>query len=257
MRANVAKEHLRAGGVTIGTWLTLGNDLAAQIVGNAGFEWVLVDMEHGPVPAEAAQHAITALCTTPAVPLVRVTWNDSALIQAALDMGAFGVLVPMVESAADARRAVRDARYPPLGGRSRGGLRAPFAFATDPVTYGLGADDATLLLVQIETVAGLDALEAIAAIDGVDVLFVGPSDLATSMGVWPIDLNRMPADYARAIERVPGIAREHGKHAGILVYSTDIAKRCIDLGYAFVGVHSDATLLAEAARGITAAMGTR
>jgi 2-keto-3-deoxy-L-rhamnonate aldolase RhmA len=240
--------------VTIGTWSTLGNDLALQILGNAGFDWVLIDMEHGPVPFSAMQLGVTALCTTPAAPIVRVTWNESALIQAALDSGAYGVLVPMVESGEGARRAVRDARYPPLGSRSRGGLRAPFAFGTDPVTYGRSADGATLLMVQIETVAALESLDEIAAVDGVDVLFVGPSDLATSWGVWPIDMTRMPDDYAAAIARVPTVARAHGKHAGILTYSPQVAQACIALGYTFVGVHSDATLLQDAARGIVAAM---
>jgi 2-keto-3-deoxy-L-rhamnonate aldolase RhmA len=254
MRVNRPKERLRAGGVTVGTWSTLGNDLVAQILGNAGFEWVLVDMEHGPVPLGEVQHAVTALCTTDAAPLVRVTWNESALIQSALDSGAYGVLVPMVESAADARRAVRDARYPPAGNRSRGGLRAPFAFGTDAVTYGRNADDAILVMVQIETVAALDALEEIAAVDGVDVLFVGPSDLATSMGIWPADMTNMGPEYAAALARVPEVARAHGRHAGILTYAPAVAHACIALGYTFVGVHSDATLLQEAARGVVAAM---
>jgi 2-keto-3-deoxy-L-rhamnonate aldolase RhmA len=254
MRQNVPAERLRAGKVTLGTWLTLGTDLAAQILGNAGFDWVLIDMEHGPVSAVDAQHAITALCTTPAAPLVRVTWNESALIQAALDMGAYGVLVPMVESGEDAECAVHDARYPPAGGRSRGGLRAPFAFGTDAVTYGRQANEATLLLVQIETAAALAALDDIAAVPGVDVLFVGPSDLATSLGIWPAGMAEMPPAYAEAIARVPRVAREHGKHAGILVYDNEIAKRCIELGYTFVGVGSDATMLQTAGREIVGAV---
>ena len=129
-------------------------------------------------------------------------------------MGAYGVLVPFVDSREDALRTVHDARYPPIGRRSRGGLRAPLAFATDPVTYGRAANDATLLAVQIETVRALDALAEIAAVDGIDVLFVGPGDLAESMGVWPPQMDAMTPAYAAAIARVPQVAREHGKAAG-------------------------------------------
>jgi len=254
MRANTPLEQLRSGKVSLGTWSTLGTDLAVAILGTAGFDWVMIDMEHGPVSAEDAQHAITAACTTAAAPLVRVTWNESALIQGVLDMGAYGVLVPMVESREDAERAVADARYPPLGRRSRGGLRAPFAFSTDPVTYGSRANEATLLAVQIETVAALASLDEIAAVPGIDVLFVGPQDLATSMGLWPASMTDMAPAYAQAIESVPPVARRYNKHAGILVYDEGVARHCIALGYTFVGLHADATMLLEKARAAVRAL---
>jgi 2-keto-3-deoxy-L-rhamnonate aldolase RhmA len=253
MRRNRPKDLLRDGAVAIGTWLLLESDLAAELVTSAGFDWAIVDMEHGPVSADGAQRLITAIRTTRAAPLVRVTWNESSLIQAAFDMGAYGVLVPYVNSRREAERAVRDGRYPPLGARSRGGLRAPLAFETDAVTYGRAANDATLLMVQIETATALGALEEIAAVDGIDVLFVGPGDLAESMGVWPPNMREMPPAYAAAIERVPRVARAHGKHAGILVYDVEVAKRCVDLGYTFVGIGSDATMLQGAAAAIAEA----
>jgi 4-hydroxy-2-oxoheptanedioate aldolase len=255
VRTNRPKELLRAGTPAIGTWLMLESDLAAVAVAAAGFDWVLIDMEHGPVSPEAAQRLVSTVLATPAAPLIRVTWNESSLIQAAYDMGAYGVLVPFVDSREDALRAVHDARYPPIGRRSRGGLRAPLAFATDPVTYGRAANDATLLAVQIETARALDALAEIAAVDGIDVLFVGPGDLAESMGVWPPQMDAMTPAYAAAIARVPLVAREHGKAAGILVYDSAVARRCIDLGYTFVGVCSDATLLQGAAEAVARAMG--
>ncbi len=254
MRTNRPKELLRAGKPAIGTWLTLESDLAAGAVAAEGFDWAMIDMEHGPVGPEAAQRLVSALLGTPAAPLVRVTWNESSLIQAAYDMGAYGVLVPFVDSRDDALRAVHDARYPPLGRRSRGGLRAPLAFGTDAVTYGRGANDATLLAVQIETAAALDALDEIAAVEGIDVLFVGPGDLAESMGVWPPQMDAMAPAYAAAIARVPEVARAHGKDAGILVYDTAVAQRCLRLGYTFVGVGSDATMLQGAAAAIARSM---
>jgi 2-keto-3-deoxy-L-rhamnonate aldolase RhmA len=254
MRINRPKQLLQAGAATIGTWLMLESDLAAGIVAAAGFDWAMIDMEHGPVSPDAAQRLVSALLSTPAAPLVRVTWNESSLIQAAFDMGAYGVLVPFVDSRDDAERAVRDARYPPLGRRSRGGLRAPLAFATDAVTYGRAANDATLLAVQIETVQALDALDEIAQVDGIDVLFVGPGDLAESMGLWPPQMDAMAPAYADALARVPQVARERGKHAGILVYDIGVAQQCLQLGYTFVGVGSDAVMLQGAATTIAAAM---
>ena len=255
MRTNRPKELLSAGTPAIGTWLMVEADLAAVAVAAAGFDWVLIDMEHGPVSPEGAQRLVSAVLATTAAPLIRVTWNESSLIQAAYDMGAYGVLVPFVDSRDDALRAVYDARYPPLGRRSRGGLRAPLAFATDPVTYGRAANDATLLAVQVETARAVEALPEIAAVDGIDVLFVGPGDLAESMGVWPPRMDAMAPAYAEAIARVPQVAREHGKAAGILVYDTAVARRCIELGYTFVGVGSDATILQGAAEAIARAMG--
>jgi 4-hydroxy-2-oxoheptanedioate aldolase len=255
MRTNRAKRLLQDGAVAVGTWLMLESDLSARLLGAAGFDWVIIDTEHGPVSPGAAQQLVTALLATKAAPLVRVTWNESSLIQAALDMGAFGVLVPFVNTRAEALRAVGDARYPPLGSRSRGGLRAPLAFETDPVTYGRGANDATLLAVQIETAEALANLGGIASVDGIDVLFVGPGDLAESMGYWPPRMDDMPPAYSEALARVPRVAREHHKHAGILVYDVGVALRCIEWGYTFVGIGSDATMLEGAALSIAASMG--
>jgi 4-hydroxy-2-oxoheptanedioate aldolase len=108
--------------------------------------------------------------------------------------------------------------------------------------------------VQIETVAAVESLEEIAAVPGIDVLFVGPQDLATSMGLWPASMTDMPPAYARAIESVPPVARRHNKHAGILVYDEDVARHCIALGYTFVGLHADATMLLEKARAAVRAL---
>src|SRR5437763_6756758 len=108
--------------------------LPAEVMATAGFDWLVIDMEHGPVSMEAAQSTIAAIRTTPTIPLVRVGWNESGLIQPALDIGAFGVVVPMVNTRAEAQQVVRDTRYPPLGERSRGGTRARLALGADAVT---------------------------------------------------------------------------------------------------------------------------
>ncbi len=248
MRENMVKRRLADGAVTVGSWVALDGALAAEIMANAGFDWLVVDMEHGPLSLGAAQGAVTAIRTTGTVPLVRVGWNDSALIQQGLDTGAYGIVVPMVNTAAEAERAVRDARYPPLGERSRGGVRPPLAFGTDPTTYGHNANRETLLLVQIETAEAVAAAEEIAAVEGVDGLFLGPNDLASSLGTWPPVWEDQPAELAAGIARIPVAARAHGKAAGIMVPDATIAHRCIALGYTFISLTTDARFLAAAAR---------
>ena len=132
MRENWVKQKLREGSVSVGSWISMDDVLAAEVMANAGFDWLVIDMEHGPVSMEAAQRIIAAIRTTPTVPLVRVGWNESGLIQPALDIGAFGIVVPMVNTPAQAQQVVRDTRYPPLGERSRGGMRSRWAYATLP-----------------------------------------------------------------------------------------------------------------------------
>ena len=248
MRENWVKHKLRQGSVSIGSWVSMDGVLPAEVMANAGFDWLVIDMEHGPVSMEAAQSIIAAIRTTPTVPLVRVGWNESALIQTALDIGAYGLVVPMVNTLAEAQQAVRDARYPPLGERSRGGVRPRLAFGTDAVTYGRRANDETLVLVQIETAEALANAAAIVALDGIDGLFVGPNDLASSLGCWPPVWDDQPAELAAAIARVPVVAHEYGKAAGIMVPNAAVANQCIGLGYEFIALTSDAALLEQAAR---------
>jgi 4-hydroxy-2-oxoheptanedioate aldolase len=248
VRENWVKQKLREGKVSVGSWVSMDDVLAAEVMANAGFDWLVVDMEHGPVSMEAAQRMIAAIRTTPTVPLVRVGWNESGLIQPALDIGAFGVVVPMVNTRAQAEQVVRDTRYPPLGERSRGGMRSRLAFGTDAVTYGRRANDETLVLVQLETAEALAQAAAMAALDGIDGLFLGPNDLASSLGCWPPVWDDQPAELAAAIARVPVVAHEYGKAAGIMVPTADVANHCIQLGYEFIALTSDAALLEQAAR---------
>ncbi len=248
MRENRVKRLLREGAVTVGSWVALDGMLPAEIMAACGFDWLVIDMEHGPVSMGAAQGAMAAIRTTGTVPLVRVGWNRTELIHQALDIGAYGIVVPMVNTVEEARQAVKDARYPPLGDRSRGGARAPLAFGADAVTYGRRADDELLLVVQIETAAAVAAAAEMAALEGIDGLFVGPNDLSSSLGVWPPVWDEQPAALAEAIARIPVVARAHGKSAGIMVPNAEIANRCIALGYDFVALTSDAALLERAAR---------
>jgi 4-hydroxy-2-oxoheptanedioate aldolase len=248
MRENAVLKKMRAGGASVGSWVGLDSSLSAEILASAGFEWLMIDGEHGPITGESVIHLITATRAAGAIPFFRVIWNDSALIQQALDFGAYGVLIPVVNSANDAREAAADAKYPPRGRRSLGGSRAPIAFGTDMATYGPRANDETMLMVQIETVEAVENADAIAAVDGVDLLFVGPGDLSLAMGEWPLNWGKASARYKEALASIPRIAKKHGKFAGVLAYDPAFAKDCLSFGYQFVGYYADTALLLKAAR---------
>jgi 2-keto-3-deoxy-L-rhamnonate aldolase RhmA len=248
MRENAILQKMRAGGTSVGSWVGLDSSLSAEILALAGFEWLMIDGEHGPITGEAVIHLITATRAAGAAPFFRVIWNEPALIQQALDFGVHGILVPMVNSVEDARAAAADAKYPPLGRRSRGGNRAPVAFGTDMGTYGPRANDETMLMVQIETVEALEAADGIASVDGVDLLFTGPGDLALAMGEWPLNWAKASQRYKEALASIPRIAKKHGKFAGVLAYEPAFAKDCLSFGYQFVGYHADTALLLKAAR---------
>jgi len=249
MERSAFRKRLLAGEVLTGGWCMIGDPYAAQIMGAAGFDWLLVDMEHGPVPLGTAQAMLTAIRTTPAFPIVRPPWKDSASIQVGLDSGACGVLVPMVNTVEEARGVVADARFEPLGERSRGGSRTALAFGTDSTDYFRHGNDWTVVLVQVETIAAVESAAAIAALDGIDGLFVGPNDLAGSYRVpFPESWDDLSGPYAEAIATIPKIARAHGKAAAILANDAAMGRRCVDMGYTVVGIAIDAALLAAGAR---------
>jgi 4-hydroxy-2-oxoheptanedioate aldolase len=233
----------------VGSWIAANDPLCAQIMATSGYDWVLIDMEHGPVPISSLQHLVNAIRTTATQPFVRAAWNASTAIQPALDCGVSGILVPMVSTRAEAQAVVRDARYMPVGERSRGSMRASLAFDMDAAAYIAAANTEVLVMAQIETVEGMQNLHDIAALEGIDSVFVGPGDLSVSYGVeYPACWNDKDGAYFRAIADLPRIAREHGKIPGIQVMSPEAANECIALGYTLVAVGSDASFLRETAR---------
>jgi 4-hydroxy-2-oxoheptanedioate aldolase len=243
VRENTLKRRLQAGETVVGTWMNLAEPLVAGLLASHGWDWLLIDMEHGPIPLAEAAAMVTAVRAQGGVPIVRVAWNESSQIQRVLDLGAWGIMVPVVNTADDARRAVRDARFPPLGERSRGGVRANLTFETDPGTYSLRANDEVLLLVQVETEQSVANVAEILAVDGVDGVFVGPNDLAFSGGKpWP-DVWEKDAAYMRLIDAVPRAAEAAGKFAGILAREAPQALQMVAHGYRFVGVGGDVTFL--------------
>ncbi len=248
MRENALARRLRAGETVLGAWLQLSDAFAAEAMASLGWDWLMIDMEHGPIALHDAAAIVTALRAQAVTPFVRVAWNEPSQIQRALDLGCAGIVVPVVNDAAGARAVVRDARFPPLGERSRGGLRPTLAFETDAMTYFERANDETIVLVQIETETAVANVDEILAVPGIDGAFVGPNDLAASgLKRWP-DVWERDEHYMALVRGVGEACARAGKVAGFLARDAAMARRVVELGYRFVGVSSDVNYLTGAAR---------
>lgn len=246
---NPFKAALAARHPQIGLWMALAHPSAAEICAGAGFDWVVIDGEHGPSDIPLMLSQLQAVAAKPAHPVVRVPVGETRLIKQVLDIGAQSVLVPMVESGRQAREMVRAMRYPPEGIR---GVGAALARASDYGAIGdyvTAANAEVCLLVQVESRAGLVAIDEIAAVDGVDGVFIGPADLAADMGH---PGRPDTAEVAGAID--DALARIHaaGKPSGILAFDTALARRRLEAGVTFVAVGADVTLLAKGARDLAA-----
>src|ERR1700722_12464518 len=181
-RSSKLKNRLRTGETTFGAWLTVANPMIAEIMAGAGFDWVLIDTEHGGFHKQGLQTCLVAFNGSPTVPMVRVAWNDAVLIKQALDMGSDGILVPMVSSPAEARAAVSAFKYPPEGTRGFGPRRASdYGRKTD--AYVAQANESVIVIVQIEHINGVAEIEDILDTPGIDVIALGPTDLSGSAGV--------------------------------------------------------------------------
>lgn len=220
----------------VGTFINLGSSVTAEMAGDAGYDWVLLDHEHGPGGEDTLLAQLQAVGGTPAVPIVRIAANETPRFKRALDMGAHGIMAPWVSTADEARAAVAAMRYPPLGLRGVAKIQRSAGFGGGFEDYYLNAHKWLLTVPQIETPEAVANSEEIAAIDGVDVLFVGPTDLSYNMGI------RDQLEHPRFIEaltKVSEAAKKHGKAAGILVQSPAMVAKCRDLGYTFVALGSD------------------
>lgn len=236
------RERILAGEVLVGSFVNLGSALTAEIMGVAGFDWVVLDLEHGAGDEFAALAQLQALAHTGAAPLVRVEGVDRARFGRVLDHGAAGVVVPRIQGVEDATRAVEFCRY---AGR-RGVARYNRSWHWGLGDRGLDdADGEVVCAVQIETASALEAVDGISAIEGVDVLFVGPADLAHVLGI------AGGPDHPALLERVEAVAvaaRAHGKAAGMLVGTLEQAALYRRLGFTFLGCASDSGLLVQVAQ---------
>ncbi|WP_420394779.1 HpcH/HpaI aldolase family protein [Nioella sp.] len=246
---NRLKSDLAAGRLCKGIWLNLGSPLVAELAGNSGFDWCLIDGEHGPWDPTAIRAQLMALAATPAQAVVRVPVAEDWVIKQALDLGVQTLLVPMVDSAEEAAAVVRACRYPPQGVRGQGALVARATGFNAIADYTTNANDEICILVQAESRAALADLDRIAAVDGVDGIFIGPADLAADMG--HRDNPAHPDVQAAIADAIPRI-RAAGKAAGIILGTAEARARAVAQGVNFLGMGSEATLLADALRALAA-----
>ena len=244
MKPNVFKQKLRSGEPQIGMWVALANSYTAEICAGAGFDWLLLDGEHAPNDVRSVLGQLQAIAPYPVSPVVRPVAADPNLIKQLLDIGVTTFLVPMVEDAAQAAALVRAMRYPPQGVRGVGSSLARAAQWGRVPHYLRDAGDEMCLLVQIETRKGIDNLDEIARVPGVDGVFIGPSDLAADLG--HIGLTTHP-DVMKVIDAAIVAIRRAGKSAGILAMDEGVAAGYLDAGVGFIATTTDVGLLARGA----------
>ena len=241
MRANTVKQKLLRGEPSIGAEVGLGSVLSAEMLSRVGFDYVVVDLQHGAWTETSVMHAFRAIALGTALPMARVRSNDFGLIGRLLDIGAMGVIVPLVNSVEDAENAVLAARYPPLGGRSGGNFGTGF-LAGDPDDYQERANEEIFLAVQIESAPAVESAEAIMAVEGIDGCWIGPGDLSASMRTTP-----GTDEHTAAIRSVIEACHKTGKIPGISLGSVELARFWIDEGCRFVTCGDDGSWVASGA----------
>lgn len=247
MRQNHVRAKLKRGEVSIGSWLSLPDPTAARLMARVGFDWLNVDLEHAPINFETAALSFGAIASEGPAPIARVPWNTGENIKRVLDSGAWGIIVPMVNSAAEAKAAVEAARYAPIGNRSVGGQLHAVTFNTAPATYFERANDEVLVVVMAEHVKAIAVLEEIAAVPGIDALFIGPNDLLASMNQKPAFDSTYP-QFNEALQKVVKVAKANGVAPGIHTADAAMAKKRVQEGFQFIACSSDIGLmLAKAA----------
>lgn len=239
---NPLKTALARGERQLGLWLTLGSPLAAELAAGAGFDWVLIDMEHSVLnEAQVLDHVRAARVGGRAEPMVRIPWNEPIVFKRLLDSGVRSFLVPYVQNAEEARRAVAATRYPPAGIRGFSGMHRGNAFARNK-NYPQEAAGEIFVAVQVESPEAVDNAGAIAAVEGVDCVFVGPNDLAANMGF--VGRPQLPEVRDKILSVVAPV-RAAGKTPGMLDFNVENARFWLESGFGFVAVGSDLTLLAS------------
>ena len=243
---NAFRADLLACKPLVGCWVSLSNPMTAEVLGLAGFDWLLIDGEHAPNDVSTLVPQLMALKDSVSAPVVRPPWNEPVIIKRLLDAGFHNFLIPFVESAGQARAAVASTRYPPRGIRGVSVSQRGNRYGTAP-DYLKIVDDNIAVMVQIESRGGLEAIDAIAAVDGVDGLFVGPQDLAAALGHLG---NPAHPDVQKAIRHVIERARAGGKAAGTLAPVEADARRYMEWGATFVAVGSDLGLFRSATQSL-------
>jgi 4-hydroxy-2-oxoheptanedioate aldolase len=244
MRPNRLRELFAARQTALGGWCSINSPFAAELMGHSGFDAVVVDLQHGPLYLDAAVPMLQAISATGAMPMARCSANLFFEINKLLDAGAYGIVCPMIDTAEDARAFVGACRYPPAGTRSFGPTRGVLYGGDD---YFKHANGTIVAYGMVETPQGLANLDAICAVDGLDGIFVGPSDLSLALGVSPMPRWR-ESPLAETLAKILEATHAAGKMAGIFCVSVEFAVDMKKLGYDFVVLSNDAALLRGAAQ---------
>ena len=241
--------------IPLGTWLMSGTASTAEAMGCIGFDWLVIDMEHVPIDHKDAYQILQAIAGTKAIPVIRLAWNEIVTVKRALDIGAQTLMFPFVQNADDARRAVASTRYPQTGDANPGtrgfaAMHRASRYATAP-DYGRRANEGIFRMIQLETPDAIAHLEEIAAVDGVDALFIGPGDLSSAMGQIG---NIAHPDVQAAMKDAAARAKKIGKPIGIVGPTPEMVQQFITYGYNYVAVASDMGMMMRQANAFFAAM---
>ena len=253
MRENRLRSIWKKGGAAVNGWLAIPASFAAETMAHQGWDTLTIDLQHGVVDYQAMVTMLQAISTTATVPVVRVPWLEPGIVMKTLDAGAYAVICPMVNTREDAQRLVAYTNYAPRGTRSFGPVRAQLYGGAD---YFQHANDTVVRFAMIETAQALDNLDAILSVEGIDAIYIGPSDLSISLGCRP-DFDSPEPKAAQAIEHILERAKAHGVVAGIHNGAPEAALARIAKGFQFVTVASDARLLAAGSQEILRKMRVR
>jgi 4-hydroxy-2-oxoheptanedioate aldolase len=242
IKTNPVKDKLLKGEPAVGSWISLCSPVSAEMMARIGWDWLVVDVQHSPVGFDTMVNCFRAIQLGGAAPMARVAWNDKIWIQRTLDAGAMGLVIPMVNSVEEAKEAVASTRYSTKGIRSFGGSRLASYLDSD---YRIWTEKNLLIMVMIETAQAVENVEAILSVDGVDGGYIGPADLALSMG---LELGNPGPDHEAAMLKVVEAAKKTGKIAGKHCTGSEDVNLRISQGFQYLALLSDAGLMAKAAR---------
>ncbi|MBT0959556.1 HpcH/HpaI aldolase family protein [Denitromonas iodatirespirans] len=250
MRENRLRKIWKAGGAVVNGWLAIPNGFSAETMAHQGWDSLTIDLQHGVVDYLAMVGMLQAISTTATVPVVRVPWLEPGILMKTLDAGAYGVICPMVNSREDAEKLVAWTHYAPRGTRSFGPVRALLYGGAD---YPQHANDTIVTFAMIETAKALDNLDDILSVDGLDAIYIGPSDLSLALGCTPT-FDDLDPKAAEAVDHILARAKAHGVVAGIHNGSSEAALKRIAKGFQFVTVSSDARLMAAGSQQVLGSM---
>ncbi len=250
MRSNRLRQLWADDKPAVNGWLAIPNSFSAEVMAHQGWDSLTIDLQHGVIDYAALVPMLQAISTTATVPIVRVPWLEPGILMKALDAGAYAVICPMVNTREDAQKLVYYTRYAPQGTRSFGPIRATLYGGAD---YPQHANDTVVRFAMIETAQALDNLDSILSVEGLDAIYIGPSDLSLSLGCRPV-FDDVDPKAQQAIEHIVARAKAHGVVAGIHNGRADVARARVELGFRFVTLGSDARLLAAGSQELLSAM---